>query len=370
MEKIDDSGNFVDQIVEGIPVEQQTHAITQLAIQIRRGLEYYQFQVDLGNIKSDMEFEIKVNSCQMLIESTVSEMRQEKKVSPVFGVDKFQPWLLSSDDVDFNPNDSTTILGKGGFATVFKGKYQGRAVAVKHFDGTLSPDLNDLETRIGKEINGWQAISHEPYILTLVGVCTKLRAPILVSELCQNNIRRYVRDWPEMLLPLVYQFARGLACLHNANIIHRDLKGDNVLVTFKETVAIADFGLSRSVTTLENTKTGVNRVGTLNWMSPEQYFMPRSATAKSDVWSFGMTLWEILSNDVPFRGASEFEFQNNIFQSESDRPEMPQNLDPRLEPLWTLITNCWRLKPAARLSADEIVQFLKNEFGSKLEGLP
>ncbi|KAH9123467.1 hypothetical protein LEN26_009936 [Aphanomyces euteiches] len=277
--------------------------------------------------------------------------------------------MLSSGEVEFDPNDHSLVLGRGGFATVFKGRYYGQAVAVKRFDQIVNMDSVGLEKMIAKEINGWKDISHERYILTLIGVCTKTPTPILVSELCRTNIRRYIRDRPEMLLRLVYQFACGLACLHKANIIHRDIKGDNVLITFQNTVAIADFGLSRTVTSLENTNTSVKRAGTLNWMSPEQYFMPRSVTAKSDVWSFGMTLWEILCDETPFRQCSEYEFRDEIYQRENDRPEKPENLRPDHEPLWTLITKCWRLKPEARPSADEIVEVLKNEFASQLEGM-
>ena len=99
-------------------------------------------------------------------------------------------------------------------------------------------------------------------------MCTKTEKPLLVSELCKFNNRHYIREWPETLLPWVYQCACGLACLHKANIIHRHIKGDNVLVTFQETVAIGDFGLSRTVTSFENTETVVGRAGTMNWMSP------------------------------------------------------------------------------------------------------
>ncbi|KAH9159280.1 hypothetical protein LEN26_002425 [Aphanomyces euteiches] len=257
-----------------------------------------------------------------------------------------QSWMLSSDDVQFDPNDMETALGRGGFATVFKGSYYGQDVAVKRFDQIVQTDSVALEKMIAKEIDGWKDISHEPYILTLVGVCTKSPVLLLVSELCETNVRRHIRHWPSALF---------------------DLKGDNVLVTFHHTVAIADFGLSRSVKSLENTN--VKRAGTLNWMSPEQYFMPRSVTSKSDVWSFGMTLWEILCDDTPLRICSEDEFRNEIYQREDDRPEKPQHLKPALEPLWTLITKCWRLKPEARPSAEEIVEYLKQKFGSQLAAL-
>ncbi|KAH9142626.1 hypothetical protein AeRB84_013315 [Aphanomyces euteiches] len=195
-------------------------------------------------------------------------------------------------------------------------------------------DSADVKKAIANEVRAWKKVSHEPYIFTLFGVCVNTVTPTLVSELCQTNIRRYVRDRPETLIPLVYQFAKGLAAIHNAGIIHRDLKGDNVLVTIRHTVAIGDFGISRTATSLEKTTIGGAMSGTLNWMSPEQYLSPRRVTTKSDIWSFGMTLWEILCNDIPFRKCCEHEFKDPIFKSEDDRPAKPDHVTPALEPLW------------------------------------
>ncbi|KAG9398324.1 hypothetical protein AC1031_014664 [Aphanomyces cochlioides] len=348
-----------------MPDHRQTDALVELLIQFQRGLEYYERQVAFGNIQRNTDFEDEVTSFRMKIRSTIDGIYRARGISNGFLLDTIKPWMLSSDEVEFNPNDQSMVLGCGGFATVFKGRCNGQAVAIKRLDQIFNTDSIGLEKMIAKEINGWKDISHEPYILNLVGVCTKTPTPILVSELCRMNIRRYIRDRPEMLLPLVYQFACGLACIHKAYIIHRDLKGDNVLITYQDTVAITDFGLSRTVTSRENTRTIVKRAGTMNWMSPEQYFLPRSVTAKSDVWSFGTTLWEILFDDTPFRNCSEYEFRDEIYQRENDRPEKPEEMDPNLEPLWTLMTKCWRLKPEARPSADEIVEFLKNEFASQ-----
>ncbi|KAH9131136.1 hypothetical protein LEN26_007874 [Aphanomyces euteiches] len=225
--------------------------------------------------------------------------------------------MLSSEDVDFNPHDVASALGRGGLGTVFRGKYRGQDVAVKRFDQIVVADSADLEELIVKEVKAWKEISHEPYILTLIGVCTKIPVPILVCELCDTNIRRFVRYRPETLLSMVYQFACGLLSLHTAGIIHRDLKGDNVLITFQGTVAIADFGLSRTAVSLDNTKTGSKRTGTLDWMSPEQYLSPQKVTNQSDIWSFGMTVWEILCNDIPYKYYGAYEIPEAI-QSDDD----------------------------------------------------
>ncbi|KAH9151765.1 hypothetical protein AeRB84_005694 [Aphanomyces euteiches] len=354
------------------PNLQQMISLLDLAIQVQRGLEYYKRQFILGKKKMSclLDFERQVESCQKQIEQKVTEITSVKKQNQklkLIDLSFIQPWMLSRDDLQFNPNDTSTLLGKGGSASVFKGKYHGQDVAIKQFNTIKVIDLEDSKDLFAREIKAWKDISHERYILTLIGaICTRVERPILVCELCQTNIRRYVRDRPETCIPMVYQFAKGLVSLHKANIIHRDLKGDNVLVSYNGTVAIADFRLSRTISSLENTKTGTARSGTLYWMSPEQYLKPRQVTTKSDVWSFGMTLWEIRCNDTPFRICSEDEFRTEIFQREDDRPPKPPSLQQEHEPLWTLITKCWRLEPTTRPSATEIVDFLESHYSSQL----
>ncbi|KAH9148603.1 hypothetical protein AeRB84_008085, partial [Aphanomyces euteiches] len=361
MGKMESLEEYVKAIMNQTEVQKRRDGLNKLAIQIKRGFEHYERDVAFGNMLRLNELDIQFESCLDRISAAFQDMRRFQNLPETFGWGSVQSWMLSSEDIQY---DLSTPLGRGGFATVFRGMYYGQAVAVKRFDQIVSADSAELEKVIKKEIKAWKDVSHEPNILTLVGVCTKTQPPILVSELCETNIRRYVRDWPEALLPMIYQFACGLAFLHSKNIIHRDLKGDNVLITFQKTVAIADFGLSRSTESLKNTRTGSKASGTLNWMSPEQFFRPRSLTTKSDIWSFGMTIWEILCNDTPYRECSEYEFQD-ILKSEDDRPEKPKDLNPCFEPLWSLVTKCWQLEPNARPSAKDIVEFLVRTYNAQ-----
>ncbi|KAH9132630.1 hypothetical protein AeRB84_021034 [Aphanomyces euteiches] len=344
----------------------QKDKLIELAIQIQRGFEFYQRQVVLGNISTLHDFENQIQLIQNKIRNVVDRLKAGKQLPKAFSLDKIEPWMLSSDDVTFNSSDLSTTLGRGTFATVYKGMYQGQPVAVKVFEQILQTDSADLERFIAKEMSAWKGISHEPYILTLVGVCTKVPTPILVCELCQANIRNYVKEKPDSLISLVYRVACGLASLHHSKIIHRDIKGGNILITFLETVAFSDFGMNRAVTSIENTKSRVAWTGKLNWTSPELYLKPRKVTEKSDVWSFGMTLWEVICNAVPFEGCEENTFRNDIYKSENVRPQKPDNLNPEHEHLWTLMTMCWRLDPNARPSADEIVKFMENHFNAYL----
>ncbi|KAF0723750.1 hypothetical protein Ae201684_017422 [Aphanomyces euteiches] len=349
MDKMKDFDRFLQQFWTKSEEGQRMDELSEIVVQLQRGLEHYQRQLVLRNVSQNNDLELLVKFSQDKIINLVNDIRKSHEIPDSFRFDTSETWILSSKEVEFDPSDMSTVLGRGGYGTVFKGKY-----------------FADAEKAIGKEIKAWKNISHKPYILSLVGVCTKIPVPILVSELCKTNIRRFIRDNPETLLPLVCQFAKGLETMHVEGIIHRDLKGDNVLITFQNTVAISDFGLGRTVTSLEKTTIAGTKAGTLNWMSPEQYFKPRSVTTKSDVWSFGMTLWEILCNDTPFRGASQEEYETSIFRKEDDRPEKPENLDCKLQPLWTLITMCWKLDPSKRPSAVEIVNFLEDHYSSEI----
>ncbi|CAK4372043.1 unnamed protein product, partial [Aphanomyces euteiches] len=369
LENLMENMQYLDKYLEAFKKNpkdrQQSDNFVELAIQIQRGFEHYKRNVALGNFSPNHNFEIEITLRQLKIQSTVSQLELPES----FCWCNFESWILSSRDVIFDAYNESRLLGRGGFGTVYKGTYQGQSVAVKQINEIIMADSADFEAVVAKEIKHWNTISKHPYILTLYGVCTKAMKPIVVSELCQTNIRRYVRDWPEMLIPMIYQFALGLTTLHDANIIHRDIKGDNILVTFRGTVAIADFGLSRQALSLENTATGAREIGTLNWMSPEQYFSSRKVTVKSDVWSFGMTLWEILRNDIPFRGCTEEEFKNEIFPSETDRPEVPEEVDPSRLHLWELIKLCWQVDPGTRPSSSEIVEYLNTHYNTELEGL-
>ncbi|CAK4848067.1 unnamed protein product [Aphanomyces euteiches] len=197
------------ELISNVPsLREQTDKLQELIIQMKRGFEHYSRQLEVGNIARNVEFESQVKKCQNQIEDTVKDMSQKNKSR--YCIEKIESWMLSSDDIEFDPDNFNSALGRGGFATVYRGMYHGQQVAVKRFDQIVLADSPDLEKLIVKEVKAWKDISHEPYILTLIGVCTKIPTPILVCELCQTNIRRFVRNWPDTLIPMVYQFACGM----------------------------------------------------------------------------------------------------------------------------------------------------------------
>ncbi|CAK4758401.1 unnamed protein product [Aphanomyces euteiches] len=271
-------------------------------------------------------------------------------------------WSLSPYDVEYDTVNPSSWLGHGASAQVYFGKYRGQQVAVKEFK--VESSLQDAQALLQREVRVWKAISGEPFVLTLVGYCIDAERPLLVCEYCPDTIKQHARYFPERRLRLITELARGLASIHAKGIVHRDVKSYNVLVTSGNHVAIADFGLSRF---LQEISFSVKFEGTLNFVSPEQRFEPHTVTPKSDMWSLGMTIYEILSDDLPFRGFSPQEIEEEIQLDDGERPEDPDDLPIELHPLWEKVQECWRVDPNDRPSALEFVEFLETRYQDVLE---
>ncbi|KAG9415094.1 hypothetical protein AC1031_008522 [Aphanomyces cochlioides] len=167
----------------------QMDGLMELAIQIRRGYEHYEHQVCFRNMQEIVELETQVHDCQQKITDTNNIVSQSRPFPRSLNAYNIEEWMLSSDDVVYDPSVISSLLGQGGCGTVYKGSYLGRAVAVKRFDQIQVSESAEMENLISREIKAWKDISKEPFILTLIGVCTKIQTPILVSELCETNIR-------------------------------------------------------------------------------------------------------------------------------------------------------------------------------------
>ncbi|KAH9105125.1 hypothetical protein LEN26_014860 [Aphanomyces euteiches] len=345
LEKLERMDYYIDMAQQKPTKHRQVDQLLELAIQLQCGLDCYKQNVSLLNLQTNPNFEETVRTS---FEHVVMKARESWSSSGrEMPVDEMiEEWILASDDIHFNPDDESTWLGRGVSATVYLGKYQDKFVAVKKFKPTSRSSSNsmDLERAIRKEIKAWRSVSHEPFILTLIGVCTKVTSPLLVSEYCPDTITRYVYMHPEKIVSVVYQLALGIRMLHKYGVIHRDLNGRNVMVREDGSVAIADFGLSRStesvLTEYSNTR---NFVGTLNWMSPEQRFSPRKVS---------------VHDDTPYRGYSPEEIEEAI-KSEDERPERPEKLSEGNEFLWHLAQECWKLDPKQRPTSAQIVDALE-----------
>ena len=196
---------------------------------------------------------------------------------------------------------------------------------------------------------------NHPHILTVYDVGEIEGRQYLVTEFVDGGtlkdwIQRQPRSW-EDVVQLLTGVADALATAHQAGILHRDIKPDNILVTATGYAKLADFGLakledgpSRSATrtlTEEHTQKGMV-IGTIAYMSPEQA-SGQTLDARSDIFSFGVVLYEVLERQRPFRAATNLELLQQVIHA---KPALPGGNIP--EPLRAIVMKALEKNPADR----------------------
>ncbi|XP_031785514.1 uncharacterized protein LOC100117604 isoform X5 [Nasonia vitripennis] len=234
----------------------------------------------------------------------VAEAETIDRVSSV--IEQVQPV-----EIDFEELTLEEVIGVGGFGKVYRGFWNKKEVAVKA--ARQDPDEEPSATlqNVRQEAKLFWLLKHEN-IVQLEGVCLKMPNMCLVMEYARggslNRVLSGRKIRPDVLVDWAIQIARGMDYLHNKapiSLIHRDLKSSNVLLSepienddFQyKTLKITDFGLAREV----YKTTRMSAAGTYAWMAPE--VIKKSTFSKaSDVWSYGVLLWELLTGETPYKG--------------------------------------------------------------------
>lgn len=148
--------------------------------------------------------------------------------------------------------------------------------------------------------------------------------------------------------------ARGMMVLHQNSIIHRDLKSLNILLDDRFLPKICDFGISRFVNDKDTEMT--KEIGTPHWMAPE-IFESNHYSEKVDVYAFGILLWEMLTESIPFKGKTAIQVATSVYRDD-ERPPIPSSCPPELS---VLISSCWTRDPDQRPTFAQIFK----EFSEK-----
>ncbi|XP_035657044.1 mitogen-activated protein kinase kinase kinase 21 isoform X2 [Oncorhynchus keta] len=265
--------------------------------------------------------------------------------------------------IDFSELVLEEIIGVGGFGKVYRGAWKDQEVAVKAARQDPDEDITATSDGVKQEAKLFSMLQH-PNIIKLEGVCLEEPNLCLVMEYARggtlNRALTGRRIPPHILVNWAVQIARGMHYLHEeavVPIIHRDLKSCNILLLEKienddigrKTLKITDFGLARE---WHNT-TKMSAAGTYSWMAPE--VIKSSLFSKgSDVWSYGVLLWELLTGEVPYRGIDGLAVAYGVAVNKLTLP-IPSTCP---EPFAKLMEECWEQDPHIRPSFASILEQL------------
>jgi hypothetical protein len=249
------------------------------------------------------------------------------------------------------------ILGEGGFGVVHQGKYAHTDVAIKCIQ---AHKLTEHALEELKSESLFMVQLRHPNVVQCYGACLEPGHYSLVMELMpKGSLYDLLQNKQEISWGLRAQIAvdiaSGLAYLHDQQIVHRDLKSMNVLLSDNLRAKINDFGLSKikteSQATTANTKKGI---GTTRWMAPELFDDEPSNTAASDVYSFAMVLWELTSRSIPYaKLTTDIQVARQIERGNKEKisDDCPSELSQ-------IITACWETKPKHRLTSSQAAEQL------------
>ncbi|XP_071953879.1 tyrosine-protein kinase SYK-like [Antedon mediterranea] len=260
-----------------------------------------------------------------------------------------------------NPADLTLMdpLGKGNFGSVLKGIYrmadkQDVFVAVKTLKD--SQVIQNGASEIVREADLMADLDHQ-HIVRMIGVCKSDNDPMmLVLELAElGPLHKYLKKHQMMtihnILELMLQVAQGMEYLESRQFVHRDLAARNVLLVTETFAKISDFGMSKALVGKDNNYYVAEQAGRwpLKWYAPECIYKFKFSS-KSDIWSYGVTLWEAMSyGKKPYANMKGQEILNMIeAQKRLDCPEACP------EDVYQLMLSCWEYEAHDRITFTKI----------------
>jgi eukaryotic-like serine/threonine-protein kinase len=266
------------------------------------------------------------------------------------------------------PYEVVAALGAGGMGEVYRATDTrlGRDVAIKVLPASFANDEDRLR-RFELEARTIAALNH-PNIMGLHDIGTYEGSPFLVSELLEGEtLRQKIEQGPiptRRAVEYALGIAHGLAAAHNKDIVHRDLKPENVFITRDGRVKILDFGLAKLVRPEHSMETAMTLtspttmpgmvMGTVGYMSPEQV-RGEPSDARSDIFSFGTVLYEMLTGKRAFKKDTVAETMTAILREEP--PELPETGWQGPIGLQRILSRCLEKSPERRFQSASDLAF-------------
>ena len=307
-----------------------------------------------------------------LTRSSLPELQEDEVADGDRVMELNTEWEIDYNDIEFEGGvpSSKNRIGHGGFGEVFLGRYHGSLVAVKKLfnQDMMGKGLQDFR----REVRILSRLRH-PSIVLWLGACTQAPNLTIVLEYMEKGslhqfLHRTTNPYTTLTLTRwAITIVQGMVYLHSAKpfpIVHCDLNTNNVLVNRDGMVKITDFGLSKvKHSSRLSRQTGMT--GTVNYAAPEVIRGGKFSEA-SDVFSFGVVMWELLTRRIPWEDLNEYQI---VFQmtSELDAPlaATAKNLElPSSSPegFRKIIHGCWATQPERRSGFKDVLVHLREEY--------
>lgn len=242
-------------------------------------------------------------------------------------------------------------LGSGSFGQIYLGRWRGQVAVIKSIEGAFG------EGEQAQFIREVQIMSQcrDRHITQFYGAALEPqgRTCLLMEYMEQGSLYQVLEKplAPSLQRQMALEIAEGLHYLHSRDILHRDLKSANVLVDRDNHAKLSDFGLSH--TKAVSVKTTLQKSEAIQWLAPECFSRGAVYTAESDIYSYGVILWELLTAKRPYAGVPDSRVPERTLRGTRD------SLEGISEPYASLIQQCWSLEPAKRPRLMQIIQILE-----------
>lgn len=258
-------------------------------------------------------------------------------------------------------------LGAGGMGEVYRAVHSrlGRVAAIKVLNHAVSNPM--MIERFGNEARIQASLQH-PSIATLYDYCEYNGHPCIVMEFVDGRTLDEVLSTDGILplpetLRIFTAVVEAVAYIHSHSIVHRDIKANNIKLTATGAVKLLDFGISQSATTPKFTEVG-NIIGTWQYLSPEQIYSG-TADARSDVWTLGVLLYEMVAGELPFEATTFGGLPEKIKKGSYLTPSILNQAVPK--DVESIIAKCLRKHPTERYqTAAELLHDLTQMNDSQL----
>lgn len=247
-------------------------------------------------------------------------------------------------EVPFESITDMVYLGSGAQGVVFSGNLRGEMVAVKKLRDKSETNIKHL-----------RKLNHEN-IVQFRGVCTQPLSFCVIMEYCQYGpLFEFLHSGacfaPKQIIKWAKEISMGMTYLHTHKIIHRDLKSPNILIADNLVVKVSDFGTSRE---WNDVSAIMSFTGTVAWMAPE-VIRHEPCSEKVDVWSYGVVLWELLTQEVPYKNLETHAIMWGVGTDTISLP-VPSTCPASLQ---LLFNQCWNRVPKNRPSFKIIAAHLE-----------